>query len=212
MRKILCLLMFCSFFCVPGQQYDVKLTNKIYISYFNKNFKEPTVVAYNLYHAGGTCSRKNFKFLNDNPDIITATDKDYERTGYDKGHLAPAEDFAYDCLLDEMTFRYYNCVPQVVSLNRGVWLSYERVERKLSESDSIFVIIVNHYNGKFIGASVAVPNVCIKCLFSLTTHKCLLSVACSNINQSSSQRLPIATLDKNYGINIEQFVPFAIKI
>ena len=45
MHKILCLLMFCSFFLVSrGQQYDVKLTNKIYSSYFNKAFKEPTVV------------------------------------------------------------------------------------------------------------------------------------------------------------------------
>lgn len=39
-----------------------------------------------------------------------ATDKDYLNSGYDAGHLANAEDFAFDRYKEEKTFRYYNCL------------------------------------------------------------------------------------------------------
>ena len=109
-----------------------------------------------------------------------------------------------------MTFRYYNCVPQTPNLNRDVWLSYERVERSLSQTDSLFVLNINLCNGKYIGSGVGVPDVCIKCIFSLTTHKCLLSVVCGNTNVSTSAKLTLAQIDSDYKINLEQFVPFII--
>jgi endonuclease G len=63
-------------------------------------------------------------FGNDMPSITTATSRDYAGSGYDKGHMAAALDFASDCEKEEMTFVYYNALPQTPNLNRGVWKSF----------------------------------------------------------------------------------------
>lgn len=123
-----------------SQRNTVKIVKDNYVSYFDTVLKQPIVVIYKLYKGGGDCSRAGFNFKNDLPNIKTATTSDYAKSGYDRGHLANAEDFAYDCKLDEMTFRYYNCLPQSKVLNRGLWKQKEEEARKLSQIDTIVVI------------------------------------------------------------------------
>ena len=101
--------------CLPvyllGQSPDVDTVIKtdIYMSFFDIDIKQPLQLNYILYKGGGDCSRSKFRFLNDTK-IPTSTLKEYSRSGFDMGHLANAEDFAYDCYKDELTFRFYNCL------------------------------------------------------------------------------------------------------
>jgi endonuclease G len=51
--------------------------------------------------------------------------KDYAKSGYDLGHMAPNEDFAWDAGEQKDTFSMANVAPQVPGLNRQGW---ERLE------------------------------------------------------------------------------------
>lgn len=120
----------------------------IYTVNFSNVLHEPLWVSYKLFRGGGDCSRAGFRFYNDIDTLQTSTDKDYARSGYDKGHLANAEDFAYDCTKDELTFRYYNCLPQTPNLNRGVWKVNEEQVRAWSQSDSLLVVCGGSFGKK----------------------------------------------------------------
>lgn len=61
------------------------------------------------------------------PKISTgsATPDDYKKTGYDRGHLSPAADFAFDKTAMSETFYMTNMSPQTGSFNRGIWKDLE---------------------------------------------------------------------------------------
>ena len=208
LKKIILLISFVLSLAAVSQKYDLIIDKKIYKSYYNKSLYIPTVVSYELYKAGGNCDRNHFEFYNDINLLVTATDAEYSHSGYDKGHMSPAEDFAYNCTLDELTFRYYNCVPQWPDLNRNVWLSYERLERAYSQTDSVFVLNINIVNNNRLKGVVGIPDYCIKSIWSLTSHKCLLSVICNNAIKSSSSLISTSSLDSKYNLTIEKFLPF----
>ncbi|MFA6832100.1 MAG: DNA/RNA non-specific endonuclease, partial [Bacteroidaceae bacterium] len=86
----------------------------------------------------------------------------YAGTAYDRGHLCPAQDFAYSWELEESTFRYYNAVPMTKNLNRGIWECYEDSVRMLSQTDSLLVICGGcDYKGGLV------PKHCFKVVKSL---------------------------------------------
>jgi len=173
-----------------SQTYDVIIKKSNYTSYFEFDYMNPTIVAYKLYHGGGNCSRSKFYFKNDEPSVNTAKDSDYSKSGYDKGHLANAEDFAYDCILDELTFRYYNCVPQNPKLNRGPWKSVETQIRELSQNRELLVICVNLFGNNYIpGTKVGIPYECIKLVYDSKTKEPLLGFIFTNTSTPTVIRL-----------------------
>lgn len=153
-----------------SQSVDTVITKQSnYKSYISYQYIAPLYVKYKLYKGGGDCGRKNDNFINDTR-VSCGTDSDYKASGYDKGHLASAEDFAYDCKLQEATFRYYNCIPQTPNLNRGIWKVWEDRIRTESQSDSLMVICGSKYGKKKIG-KIYVPAYCFKIVKSLSTGK-----------------------------------------
>lgn len=58
------------------------------------------------------------------------TPAEYTRSGYDRGHLAPSADFAWDQEVNDSTFVMSNMVPQAPNLNRDAW---RRLEDKVRE-------------------------------------------------------------------------------
>lgn len=66
------------------------------------------------------------------PAISTgsATPEDYKKTGYDRGHLSPAADFAFDKTAMSETFYMTNMSPQTGGFNRGIWKDLESTVRE----------------------------------------------------------------------------------
>jgi endonuclease G len=88
----------------------------------------------------GSEKRKN-NFRAD-PDVPkgSASPKDYAKSGYDKGHLAPAGDFTYSEEAMSESFYMSNMSPQRPGFNRGVWKRLEELVREFAkENDSIYI-------------------------------------------------------------------------
>ena len=73
---------------------------------------------------------------------ITATANDYKGSGYDRGHLVPAGDFAKSQNLKDETFFYTNIAPQKDILNRGIWLGLEDNFRSYVIDNKVDVYVV----------------------------------------------------------------------
>ena len=165
-------------------QNDTVINTRIYKSYYSYSIGQPTKVVYKLYKGGGECNRKNegFRFHNDTVlKHLTAGTSDYAVSGYDEGHMANAEDFAGDCTKEELTFRFYNCIPQTPALNRGIWKANEALLRKISQTDSLLItcggVFTTSSKSVKLGSKLLIPTYCYKIATSLSTGKliqCLL--------------------------------------
>lgn len=77
--------------------------------------------------------RKN-RFRPD-PQLVVAglpyvTTKEYTRSGFHRGHLAPSADFAFSQEANDRTFYLSNIAPQTRLLNGGVWKKLEEQVRR----------------------------------------------------------------------------------
>lgn len=165
MKRFLFFLAFIPVFCF-SQEIDTVIVTPVYTSYFSYQTRSPLFVAYKLYRGGGDFSRSGMSFTKDGLKQSDSS-KDYAKSGYDIGHMANAEDFAYDCDKERITFRFYNALPQLPKLNRGIWKKVETKVRKQSQMDSL-LIVCGGYSFRKIGR-LNVPEYCFKIVKSLRT-------------------------------------------
>jgi endonuclease G, mitochondrial len=71
----------------------------------------------------------------------SATPRDYSRSGYDRGHLAPSADFRWNEQAQSESFFMSNMSPQKPSFNRGIWKQLEEQVRDWAMVlDTLFVV------------------------------------------------------------------------
>jgi endonuclease G len=110
------------------------------------------------------------------PSISTdlqATNDDYFKSGYDRGHMAAAGNMRKDSAAMEQSFYLTNMVPQVPILNRRFWASLEgSVRSKVTPERPLFVITGPIYSvpSKMIGHNVWVPTYTYKIIYDKTTN------------------------------------------
>jgi endonuclease G len=181
------------------QQTDTVVNMGNYKSYFSYTVKNPLYITYTLSKGGGDCDRSHFHFAA--CGIHTATATDYAHSGYDEGHLANAEDFAYNCTLDQNTFCFFNCLPQTARLNRGIWKVWETKLRNLSQTQPLFIIAGGIYSNKHIkpGSAVIVPDYCYKIVINPRTRAVMYCLLFPNDNSSQVQPIELATLKQRLG-------------
>lgn len=180
----------------------ITVHTKSYKLWYDVEKHVPILVTWKMYNGGGSFSRVAF-FFKTGPG--SATNKDYAKKGFDKGHMADAQDFAYDSTRMSETFTYYNCAPQTPQLNRGIWKTYEGRSRTSSKTDSLFIACGSIYEGvefRKMG-NVTVPSGYWKVVQSLSTGRILFSGVFTNSN------LPVLTeVDTTV---IKRLCPVAIK-
>lgn len=59
----------------------------------------------------------------------TAIDDDYRGSGYDRGHLVPSADLAWNAEWADETFMFSNISPQARQFNQGIWRELEETTR-----------------------------------------------------------------------------------
>lgn len=144
---------------------------------YNSEHKLPNWVAWKLTadHTGGPYKRSGIEFHED-PDINgpQATDQDYVRSGYDRGHMCPSGDNKWSEQAQEESFLLTNICPQAPSLNRGDWNELENKCRKWArEWGEIYIvcgpIVYNKGTRAHIGRGrVTVPNAFFKVVLCMT--------------------------------------------
>ena len=95
---------------------------------YNSVLKLPNWVAWHLTvaHTSGISKRDGIKFHEDEEvPRPRATDADYRRSGYDRGHMCPSGDNKWSCLAQEQSFLLTNVCPQDHQLNAGDWNEME---------------------------------------------------------------------------------------
>ena len=105
----------------------------------------PRWVAYHLtgQHSLGCVKRTNNFHSDPNLDPNhRATPSDYLQSGYDKGHQAPAQDFAWNIDRMKDSFSMANMAPQLPGLNRQQWLRLEESVRAWATDRQELIIYV----------------------------------------------------------------------
>ena len=199
LKKTICLFFTMATLGANAQGVDTIIVTNAYTSYYSYALHDPLYVVYKLYRGGGDCSRKAFHFKT-NGLPHSATPADYKGSGYDEGHLADAKDLAYDCEMEEETFRFYNCVPQTPRLNRGIWKHFETEIRKESQNDSLLIVCGSIFGNNTMGPdAVAIPGWCWKIAISLSTKQVLYCFLCPNDDSDSFEQIGLADLKKKLG-------------
>lgn len=111
-----------------------KLCYHDYFSYYSPQLKIPLYSAQIIYPNSSYQEPRTDDFMQDPSlnSLSQAKNQDYLKTGFDRGHLAPAANMSSaDGQAVAQSFYFTNIAPQVVSLNRGIW---KRLEFKITSS------------------------------------------------------------------------------
>lgn len=145
---------------------------------------------------GGVERKDNFKA---DPKVSTgsATPNDYRRSGYDRGHLAPAADLAWSEASMDDSFYMSNMSPQLPGHNRGVWKRLEELVRDWAgDSDSLYVITgpILKPGLPTIGPNeVSVPEAYFKAIFHYQGEqsKCIAFIVSNEASSEPLQRFTV---------------------
>jgi len=143
----------------------VVLCRNEYISVYDPAKKVPLLVAEKLQPTefDGSVSRAdNFQQDPDLAESQSAALNDYRKSGYARGHMAPAADFTSTDEAMNQSFYLSNMVPQDSGMNSGIWASLEGATRSCAKQlGSVYVMTGPVFEGKprTIGDDqVAVPS------------------------------------------------------
>lgn len=161
----------------PSTQGTI-LYRRGYVADYDKETKVASWVSYHLTEAYLVQNVKRTDDFRPDPDLPKGQRSelvDYAKSGYDKGHLAPAEDMRRDLQMESETFLLTNMSPQVgKGFNREIWMHLEKKVREWAKArHNIYVIdgpIYATKDHKTIGPNkVVVPTHFYKIVVSCTS-------------------------------------------
>lgn len=123
----------------PGPVHDMA-THQEFVSVYDRQTRNPYYVVEHITpesisKSGDNGDRKNSVFKEDEsiPDKFRARLKDYFRSGFDRGHQAPAANAKFSQSAMDETFYLSNMSPQVgAGFNRDYWAHFEDFCRRLT--------------------------------------------------------------------------------
>ena len=121
----------------------------------------------------------------------------YDKMGYDRGHICPAEDFRFDSQAEKDCFYMFNIVPQKPEFNRGIWKHLEmQINKWAIQYNELLVVtgVIEHNDDWFLDESkLVVPKTQYKIIFFLETNQ----MACFMLNNESTT-LPLSNFRISY--------------
>ncbi|RUS20084.1 hypothetical protein BC937DRAFT_86399 [Endogone sp. FLAS-F59071] len=121
----------------PGPVSDI-LYRSAYVASYNRRDRNPNWVAEHLTNStggGGDRGKSQFKEDESIPPQFRARLLDYFKSGFDRGHMAPAADVTGGQEAMDETFYLTNIAPQVgEGFNRDYWAHFESFCRRLTKT------------------------------------------------------------------------------
>ncbi len=209
--------------CTPSSRKGVgKVVRYTHYSVlFDTVHRVPLWVAYELTaeEARGTIPRKKSFEIDRNLYKVSSTNADYTRSGYDRGHLAPAADMAFSREAMDESFYFTNVAPQDPSLNKGSWKTLEEMVRRWAEQDSGLYITSGTVVGNkptSIGPNhVAVPRYFYKAVVSVSDNR-LQGIGFVYKNEATKQSpffyaVPIDSIERLTGFDLYHTLPDSLE-
>ena len=165
-------------------------------------------------------AKRTNRFRSD-PEIPTgsATTADYRRSGYDRGHLAPAADMAFSVQTMADSFFMSNMSPQKPAFNRGIWKRLEEQVRQIAIREKAIYVVTGPILPKkktvTIGANqVTVPTHYYKVIFDLTPPRKMIGFILPN--EGSDRPLEdfavtVDVVEKATGLDFFSALPNAVQ-
>lgn len=166
----------------------------------------------NLKAASQLSRKDSFHAEDALPEGDRAELRDYERSGYDRGHMAPNADFATRNAQAE-SFSLANMVPQVHANNAGVWAGIEGAARQLASTEGDLYVVTGP---AFIGTSlkkvgnVLVPTHLWKVIYSPAQQRAGAYLV-TNDETGDYVVMTVSKLEKMVGINPLPGVPQKVR-
>lgn len=160
---------------VPGKA-DTILDCEGYALGYRELHEQPAWVIYKLTaeEVQNKVAERFDRFRAD-PEIPTgsAAPEDYRKSGYDRGHLAPAADMAWSEKAMSESFYMSNMSPQLPAFNRGIWAKLEAQVRAFAVAEQEIYVVTGAILPKepiiTIGINrVTVPTHYYKVIYDLT--------------------------------------------
>ena len=204
-------------FGIPGKA-DTIIDRPGYALGYIEYHEQPAWVIYIMTKAEATTkvAKRIDKFRSD-PEIPTgsATPSDYRRSGYDRGHLAPAADMAFSVQTMADSFFMSNMSPQKPAFNRGIWKDLEALVRYFAITERKIVVVTGPILPKkksvTIGTNqVTVPTHYYKVIFDLTPPQKMIGFILPNEGSDEPLATFAVTVDaveKATGLNFFSKVP-----
>ena len=178
--KLFCLIYLFGFFVYPQEYYKNSFNGDLIThSHFSLSYVEDHEQAEWVYYKlnpillKGSSKRTNNFRVDLKVKTGSAEISDYKKSGYDRGHLAPAADMKFSKISMSESFFMSNMSPQKPSFNRGGWKKLESLVRFWAEDSEIHIVtggILNKSLNKIGGNRVSVPDYFYKIIFD--THDC----------------------------------------
>lgn len=155
---------------VPKEMPQQLLRRVGYVVSYNPKTRIPNWVAWHLTaaHTTGPYKREGIGFQEDSDvEGVKVNTFDYNRSGYDRGHMCPSADNKWSQKAQEQSFLMTNVCPQNRNLNVGDWNEMENQCRKWAKQyGSVYIVagpILYNQKHKTIGkAKVVVPEAFFK--------------------------------------------------
>ena len=188
---------------VPGKADSIVEREGYALGYMEKH-EQPAWVQYIM--TAEEVSRRAAKRGDDfrpDPEVPTgsATPQDYTRSGYDRGHLAPAADMSFSAKAMSESFYMSNMSPQAPQFNRGIWSKLEKQVRHFATKEKRIVVVTGPIlpaeKTITIGANrVTVPQYYYKVIYDTTPPEKMIGFVLPNRGSSADLRTFVVTVDK----------------
>ena len=204
-------------FGIPGKA-DTIVNRPGYALGYIEYHEQPAWVIYIMTREEAiTKAAKRTNRFRPDPQIPTgsATLADYRRSGFDRGHLAPAADMAFSVQTMSDSFFMSNMSPQKPAFNRGVWKELEALVRQFAIQEQKIVVVTGPIlpteKTLTIGANrVTVPAYYYKVIFDLTPPRKMIGFILPNAGNDKPLAAFAVTVDaveKVMGLNFFSEVP-----
>jgi len=110
---------------------------------YRESYEQPEWAAYTLTPEKLEKNASRGDNFRPDPEITTGSAElaDYRGSGYDRGHLAPAADMAYNSEAMSDSFYLSNMSPQTGSFNRGIWAQAEAYVRATAADYDVTYVV-----------------------------------------------------------------------
>ena len=192
---------------VPRNTINQTVNYKAMTVYFNRLLHIPNCVAYELTNtmvsmadAPTAEKRKNHKFLTDGHVAGCPEGSDYRKSGYTRGHMAPAMDMRWDHQAMADCFLMTNMCPQEQKLNNDDWRKLEERIHRWAKRDGRLIVFTGPIMGNnplHIGPKndIAVPDAFFKVIYAPQQQRAIAFIYANK---------PCPASWRNYAVSIDE--------